>query len=259
MDVEQYKEGIKKRREERLRLLRKKQRFESVPIRSTTSQSTELNKEDSERYRVIPNFEVEQREDLGMPPWVIKILVTLILVVGVYMVMNSDHDGLAQSQAFIQEVLHKEFNVAGVVSWYEDKTEGGMSFLPQLINRPKVDRESYGVPVNGGKVVSEFGRDQQGILVGTSSSLPIEVIKEGWVKSVEMDPHLGQIIVIDHGGQEESWYGQIQDVQVYEYDWVEQGQIIGYTGISNNGQGIFYFALKKNDSFVDPVDVITFD
>lgn len=257
MDVDQYKEGIKKRREERLRLLRRKQRMESFSAGTALGQRPKADIE-QDKYAVFPALESEQREDLGMSPWIIKLFITVLLVVGVSVVMNSESPSLADTQDFIQDVMHREFNVAGVLAWYEEAGEN-LRFLPKFINHSAPERSSYSVPVNGGKVVSEFGQDQQGILVGTRSSLPIEVIKGGWVKAVGAHDSLGQVIVIDHGDQEESWYGQVQDIKVQQNDWVEQGQVIGYTTSSTDGQGIFYFALKRNSIFVDPLDVITFD
>ncbi|GAA0355069.1 peptidoglycan DD-metalloendopeptidase family protein [Caldalkalibacillus horti] len=258
MDMETYKEGVKKRREERMRLLRRKQRYEAPP----TSQLPMRKKDKNEAfYGMMVGSDLEQREDTGLfSLWIYKLMITLVIIGGTYFIMSSTSPELANSQDFIQDVFHREFNVEGVMAWYENRTGETLSFLPKLINRTNSDEQGYGVPVSGGHVVSGFGQDQQGIIVGTHTELPIEVIKEGYVTSVQDIQGIGATVVIDHGDGEESWYGQLQNIQVQPNDWLEQGHIIGYTRISEeNGQGVFYFALRKDREFVDPVEVIPFD
>ncbi|MEH7279219.1 M23 family peptidase, partial [Bacillus toyonensis] len=44
------------------------------------------------------------------------------------------------------------------------------------------------------------------------------------------------------------------------YDYVSKKQKIGtVSNYANNKNGKFYFAIKKNEKFVDPIQVISFD
>lgn len=262
MSFNQYKEGVRKRRQERLQLLRRKQR-------KLSPSSYYLSNKPSEGSSGLTNFnslsdpEVQQ-DTQRLYPTLIKIVCSFLLITGVYMVMKSDHPQFADAQGFIIEVMQREYNVTGVMTWYEQRVGEQPSFLPKLINRNEREHSTpvkgYVVPVSSGKVVSSFGQNQQGIMVGTTTTLPVEVVKEGWVRFVGEREGLGQTIIIDHGHGEESWYGQLQDLQVQAYDWVKQGEVLGITSLSaESGQGLFYFALKKNTGFVDPMEVISFD
>lgn len=262
MSFDQYKVGVRKRRQERLQLLRKKQRKLS-PSSYYLSNSPE---EDFSYYSsfLAPSETEGIQDNYRVYPTLIKIVCSFLLITGVYMVMKSDHPQFASSQEFIIEVMQREYNVTGVMTWYEQTMGDQPSFLPKIINRNEQEKSTpvkgYVVPVSSGKVVSSFGQNHQGIRVGTTTSLPVEVVKEGWVRFVGEREGLGQTIIIDHGQGEESWYGELQDVQVQVHDWVKQGDVVGTTSLSaESGQGQFYFALKKNSSFVDPVDVISFD
>lgn len=256
---DQYKEGIRKRRQERLQILRKKQKQEGI----SNFPSSTKNVKDWD-YSSFSNSQPEEREDhQGMLPFIVKVLCSFILVAGVYYIMNTQQSQWPEAKNFIEDVFQKDFNVTGVMAWYEEKTDQTLTFLPKLVRRDEAStekKEEYVVPVSGGKVVTNFGSSHQGIMVGTASRLPIEVVKEGWVTFVGHKEGLGYTVIIDHGNGEESWYGQLQNLKVEEYDWVEQGNIIGYTSIhTNSGQGMFYFALKRDSVFIDPLDVISFD
>ena len=100
------------------------------------------------------------------------------------MVVSSENPEFTQAQGFIDEVMTREFNVAGITMWYEEVFGSEFAFLPEIIKRDKDeqgDEHNYTIPVSEGKVVTTFGQGREGITVGTSEALPVEVIKEGWV------------------------------------------------------------------------------
>jgi stage IV sporulation protein FA len=263
MSFDRFKEGVRKRRHERLQLLRKKQR-------NLTTTSFGSSKPSAEYPTMYSDFftssEPEETPDkpTGVYSLLLRVVCSLLLIAGVYMVMKSDHPQFTSTQGFISDVMQREYNVKGVMNWYEETVGDQPSFLPAIIRGNELDEprrvEDYVVPVSGGTVVSNFGQDRQGIMVGTTTTLPIEVVKEGRVIYVGEKEGLGLTVVIDHGHGEESWYGQIQKHQVQLYEWVQQGDVIGSTSVSSvNGKGIFYFALRKNANFINPLDVIPFD
>lgn len=270
--MQHYKQGIKRRREERLRNLRKKERvsrpseghFPSVLLGSRRKNDaveptwSSFHQDYSSYYS-----EIEQRNKQTLKT-ILRIICSLMIVTSVYMVMSSENPQLKVTQDFIEEVMSRDFNVQGVLKWYEQRVGNEPAFLPKII---KIDKQEtpptdYIIPVSGGLVVSPFGQDQQGIKVKTvSKEMPIEVIKEGWVVFVGEKEGLGQTVIIDHLNGEESWYGHLQGVQVLLHDWVDQGEVIGYSTPmeEDKHRGIFYFALKKDATFIDPLGVISFD
>ncbi|WP_202080214.1 M23 family metallopeptidase [Caldalkalibacillus salinus] len=259
MEFENYKEGIKKRRAERLRLLRKKQRLHET---STPFQKTMSTQQDAYHTYFDYNEPEERMDHKGVLPLLFKIFISLLIVGAGYFVLESDRPELLEVQGYMTEVLQRDFNVQGVTAWMESYTGSEVTFLPQIVQRPETEPppSDYGVPVSAGKVVSNFGQTQQGIMVGTTDSLPVEAIKEGWVTFVGEKEGLGFTIIIEHGDGEESWYAQIKDANIALHDWVQQGDVVGYTRVDEESQdGTFYFALKKDSKFIDPLDVIPFD
>jgi|GEM_PF-3148429 len=267
MSVDDYKEGVKKRRQERLQLLKKKQKklgatsFSKAPIFEDNYSSY-----DSGGYSSSYLFESDEEETVSVFPLLLKVICSVFLVASVYTVMKSDNPSFSEAQSFVNDVMVREYNVKGVMAWYEEKTGSLPVFLPKIFNREQVNEKKpsapkdYVVPVNGGKVLAAFGQGQEGITVQTASMVPVEVVKEGWVTFVGEKEGLGLTVIIEHGQGEESWYGQLQNPKVQLHDWVSQGQVIGSTTIqADGGQGTLYFALKKDSVFINPLDVMKFD
>lgn len=269
--MQEYKQGIKRRREERLRNLRKKERdlgsldrpYPSFWLASRRKMEAE-EPVWSSFYQDYSSYDQELKER-HRETWktLLRIVLSLALVTSVYLVMGSDNPRLKVTQDFIEEVMSRDFNVQGVLKWYEQQVGHQPAFLPRII---RMDKEKtppdYVIPVSGGLVVSPFGQDRQGITVKTiTSETPIEVVKEGWVVFVGEKKGLGQTVIIDHLNGEESWYGHLQGVKVLLHDWVDQGEVIGYSTPmeEDSRRGIFYFALKKDAQFIDPLGVIPFD
>ncbi|PIB58596.1 peptidase M23, partial [Pseudomonas sp. 2822-17] len=72
---------------------------------------------------------------------------------------------------------------------------------------------------------------------------------------------LGKVVVIRHYDGIESWYGMLDDVSVKLYDFVEPGDLIGTVSQDEDDDriGVYYFALKDGNTFIDPAEVITID
>lgn len=266
MDIKKYKQSVKKRREERLRLLKAKQR--QADVFAKTSVTKKESSADTNYPSPFSQSDSEQELPLkstASTPFLIKAIFSFLLVAAAFTVMNSDQPQLKETQQFINEVMHRDFNVQPVQAWYEQTIGEQPSFLPTFIERQN-DQESpaeeplYVMPVAGGQVVSTFNDNNQGIWVESTNVLPIEVISEGWVVFIGEKEGLGDVIIIDHGNGEESWYGHLEDIQVQLHEWVSQGDVIGTTKVETEAnQNLFYFAMKKDSVFIDPLDVITFE
>jgi stage IV sporulation protein FA len=90
----------------------------------------------------------------------------------------------------------------------------------------------------------------------------VKAIKEGVVTSVGVKDGLGKTIVIQHSDKSESWYGNLADIKVSLYDNVKKEQVVGTVSDStgtDKTKGKYYFAIKKEDQFINPIQVIRFE
>ncbi|MFP3442258.1 M23 family metallopeptidase, partial [Pantoea sp. SIMBA_133] len=67
----------------------------------------------------------------------------------------------------------------------------------------------------------------------------------------------GQTVVLQHTDGSESWYGMLDSIDVSLYDFVQTKDQLGSVSNSEDGKsGTFYFAIKKNEAFIDPLQVV---
>lgn len=261
VDMDKYKAGIRKRRQERLHLLRKKRR-ETLAISDKTRGKGQ--DEDWFGYTSAMNDPEERQDHQGFVPLYIKIIGSVLLVVVTVFVMQLERTEFAAAQRFISHALEHNMNVQGVMSWYEGQTGNKLEFLPSFLKQNQspnqVEKSEYIVPVTGATLMSSYNPTQQAIALGTNENQEIEVIQEGWVTFVGERDGFGTTVIINHGQGLESWYGRITNPVVQVNDWVEQGNVIGYsTRYETDGKGIFYFAIRQDAMFIDPMEVIKFE
>ena len=68
-------------------------------------------------------------------------------------------------------------------------------------------------------------------------------------------------MVIQHADKSESWYGNLESIDVKQYESIKKGSAVGKVSSSSQDEatGEFYFAIKMGDEFIDPIQVMSFD
>lgn len=95
------------------------------------------------------------------------------------------------------------------------------------------------------------------IVISATQGETITAAADGKVISVEYDPQLGNIVVMDLGNQYELTYGQLENVVVSEGSYVTTGDILGNVAAptkyySTEGANV-YFKLTKDGEPVNPM------
>lgn len=161
--------------------------------------------------------------------------------------------------------MTQEFQFTAVSSWYEKHFGNPMAFLPGLggkgtssssQNVAGSGSSSFAAPVSG-QVATPYSSQTRGVTVKAPSHSEVKAFRDGLVVFVGNKSGTGRTVIIQHKGNDESWYGKLDQVDVKIYDEVKQGQKIGTTSAGKGGT--FYFALKKGQKFIDPVQVMSFD
>jgi stage IV sporulation protein FA len=175
-------------------------------------------------------------------------------------------DGTARfepAREFVGKTMESEFQFAAVSTWYEDQFGKPLALLPTGIQNeaPTETTPDYAVPAAGMRILENFEKNGQGIMIETGNNSSVDAINEGTVEYIGQKNGIGGItVVIQHSDGTESWYGNLEATDVLLYDFLEKGTNIGKVTKSDNGvNGTFYFAIKKGDSFIDPIQVINFE
>lgn len=191
--------------------------------------------------------------------------VCFFLVVGV--LMQTSSQALDGARQFVRHSFQQEFQFDRVAVWYEDLFGRPLALVPfQMDTVAPGDmedlNEQYALPASG-TIRESFQQNGRGIFVETAAEEAVEAVQSGIVRHVGQDEEneWGQVVVISHYDGSESWYGMLDNINVSLYDHIDGGDTLAHVS-SPEGRtdvGIYYFALKEGDAFVDPADAISLD
>jgi stage IV sporulation protein FA len=231
-----------------------------------------LRNDSEERFSTIQNtspiyrsFTEEDRSELPSGKWVWQIPISVLLLIGIFLTYQSDHEYAKVGQAWVYESLTREFNFAGVEQWYNEKFAGSPSVLPKLKwtsdnSAPATATLQMKViaPVRGQVMIQFQGK---GIPIQmTETQQQVVAMSEGWVTSVEEMGDLGLTVVIRHPGGRETMYSWLDTVLVRTNDVVQGGDPIATVSSHRDSEeGLLYFSIKDNGEFIDPIGVVQFE
>lgn len=219
---------------------------------------------------VIPSYVKDKRppngHHLARKQWtVFRLMLAIVLFLAVGVMFKSHAPVLDGARGFVDDTFDHEFQFAKIGDWYEQQFGEPLALFPKSkdTHDQKVDQKpqgsDYAEPVSG-TVKESFDDTQKGILLQTGNKAGVKAVQEGIVVSVGKEGDLGKVVKVEHSDGTESWYGKLADVDIKLYDFVKQGEKIGkVTPSDDKGKGTFYFALKKGDTFINPIKVISFD
>jgi len=226
-----------------------------------------LNNPSMQEYKTSPN---EYHPLFNTNIFVVKCLIAAVLILGGAVLYKTDmFASVPKTKRVVSAALTDDMNFTMVSHWYEQIFGHPLAFLPtnerksQIFSGHKESESSkdFAVPVSGNRTVTEhFSAKKKGITVEAAVNAEVKAIDSGLVIFVGNKASIGKTIVIQHKDGTESWYGRLENVDVKQYDNVKKDQKLGtVTDERGKNKGTFYFAIKNGKTFVDPIQVISFD
>ena len=257
---------------ERIEAMKKraaKRRQNKMKNRTRQSQVSSYMLKDDEKYsNTYTSYEDGPLDGNGHPlfnkeAFLFKILASAILILVVGIMFKDGSAKFEKPRQFVVHSMEQSFQFAAVSKWYEDRFGSLSAILPAGLQQTDKDKEElnpqYAVPATS-RVMENFESNGQGILVETVLHSKIEAMNEGHVQFVGKKPETGITVMIQHADGTETWYGHLDSVDVKLFQHVKTGTEIGRTSESSDGtNGIFYFAIKKDGQYIDPIQVISFE
>jgi stage IV sporulation protein FA len=194
---------------------------------------------------------------------ILQIFVSICLFLVIGILFKTQVPQLEGARQFVKNSFEQEFQFATVASWYEDQFGKPLALLPTTrdVALENIENEelnvAYAVPATG-RVMKSFDQDGKGIIIETDSNSYVTAARGGMVRFVAEEETLGKTVIIAHYNGGESWYAMLDKIEVNLYDHIEVGSKIG-TASSQNEKGFYYFALKEGQTFINPLEVISFD
>lgn len=187
-----------------------------------------------------------------------RAMIAACLFLGAGILFKSESEKLTPVKQYVTGVMEQEFQFAAVKEWYEGKFGNPVALFPDGTDDVDTagDAPLYALPANG-KVLEDFQANGKGIMVETVLSTEVEAINAGVITYAGEKEGIGNTVIIQHADGSESWYGMLESVDVSLYDFVKTKDKLGSVTNSEDGKtGTFYFAIKQNESFVDPLQVV---
>ncbi|SDH95878.1 stage IV sporulation protein FA [Alteribacillus persepolensis] len=206
-----------------------------------------------------------EQPDKRSGTWVMQSLFAAILFLLIGILFQTSHPAFEGARQFIVTSFEEEFPFAAATAWYEERFGSPLAFLPfesdlnqPVSQQPDGTAGQYAVPVSGTTVAESFSENGKGIVLETGENETIEAVKGGLV--IHTGPHeeWDLAVAVQHYEGGEAWYGLMETVEVKLYDHVSAGTVLG-TVDTQEGGGRFSLAIKENNQYIDPMDVIAVD
>lgn len=194
-----------------------------------------------------------------------KAIAALLAFGAIYGMFQYEADWSLRGQQFVKQALTDEFDFAAASVWYKQAFAGAPSFIPMFRDTSEgalgvngeVASGTVVVPIQDASLIRTFAELLNGIELAGASEAPVSAAETGRVIVVTEDK---ESVIIQHANHRVTVYAKLGDASVSVNDWVEAGETIGKLKKANeSGQSLLHFAVKQNDRYVDPLEVITLD
>jgi stage IV sporulation protein FA len=196
-----------------------------------------------------------------------KILSSVLLFLVIAILFRNQSAAFEPARDVVMKTMDQEFKFATVSNWYETKFGKPLALLPfsddDSVGKKEVaeTEKEFSVPAMG-KILENFEKNGQGIMIETGKGAEVQTINDGIVTFAGVKEDLGKTVIIQHADETETWYGNLEEIQVNLYEYIEKRKVVGTVSVSagdDKTKGKYYFAIKKGDAFIDPIQVIRFD
>ena len=196
-----------------------------------------------------------------------KLFISAVLFASIWVMFQQDGFWAEKGKGFVRDSLTQEIRYETVATWYEDKFQGTPSFIPSFFQRKtqevkKVDArgsKGFSLPVHG-KLVSTFTASRPWLEIETSKDSLVYAMDTGRVIYKGQIEDTGTIIIIQHAHGYKSSYSLLQANTWELNDWIQAGEVISrVTVVPGQTKGKVNFSVMKDDKYINPADVLTFD
>lgn len=190
----------------------------------------------------------------------LKVIASFALFIGAHIIVNANSTSLEKPKEVVLNVLTENFPFARMYVWYEETFGIPLAFTPtnsKYIKNISVAENGIALPVNG-TITEPFEHNGKGVFITPSETSNVTAWREGMIIFAGNDRQTNKTIIIQHEDKSKTIYGNLSSIDAHLYQFVSQHQMIG-TISPTHSEETFYFALQKNNEFIDPFQVIQVD
>ncbi|GAA0601529.1 stage IV sporulation protein SpoIVFA [Virgibacillus siamensis] len=219
--------------------------------------------EEEEKHGYLPMFHDSTaknwssgKADKRISAFVVKAMFSVMLFMAVALLFRVEGEWLTEPKEWTSSVLTEEFPFASVNNWYQETFGQPMAVAP---NQQTVESGTLplAMPV-AGSVSESFRENGTGIMIKPGEQTEVSALREGVVIFAGNDTETGKTIIVQHADNSKTTYGYLSEINVHLYEPVDAKQKLG-TFKPTSEKKTVYFAIEKNDTFINPVQVIKVD
>lgn len=192
-------------------------------------------------------------------------LISLLLLGLMWLMFQIKEPWAIQGQEWVRTAMTESIDFKKMEAWYAETFDGSPSFIPIWNGRDKEIQQASTtklqklfLPVDG-HIVSSFSQEQKGVYL-ISDSNEVKALDTGRVIYSDRSEQLGWTVIIQHANQLKSIYANLAESPLQEDDWVEGGSVIGTALVDEQYQTpLLFFSVMKEEAYIDPAEVVTFD
>lgn len=233
-----------------------------------------LNAKEGSQKQILPAFPQEEEKHGYYPSFsdstfnndnkskaasgiMLKGILSVLLFFGVALLWQTDSEMFQKPKEWTSGVLTKEFPFAKANLWYQETFGSPLAFTAQKTQTVAHSESPLALPVSG-SVTESFQANGRGIMITPKEKADVTVVRDGVIVFVGKDRETNKTVVVQHSDGTKSTYGYLSDVDVHLYQFVNNNDRIGqFTPTAENE--MVYFAIEKNNDFIDPIQVIKVD
>ena len=172
--------------------------------------------------------------------YITKVLVTIIVLL---LLLIAFKWNITFKQQFNQYVYHTNFPFSRVKEFFK-------KYIKSDAALQKIEKEE--TPVFEEKLsYSKESLYQDGVALSVSKNYMIPSLESGIIVFIGEKEHYNQTIIVQGMNGVDVWYGNVQNVSVKLYDYVEKGAFLGETK-----EKTLYLAFQKDGKFANYKDYL---
>ncbi|WP_226036541.1 M23 family metallopeptidase [Aquibacillus saliphilus] len=195
-------------------------------------------------------------KDTFITSLMMKSILAAVLFFGVAIFMGTDSGWMQEPKQWTSNALTEEFPFASVNHWYQEKFGYPLALSPSQTQT--ADQIGPTLPVNG-TVSQTFEATGQGILIQTDDTSKVIAMDKGTVIFAGNDRSTKKTVVVQHRDGSNTIYGNLSSINVHQYQFIANNEVIGEFVPSKANSSNVYFAIEKDNQYLDPVKVIQVD
>jgi stage IV sporulation protein FA len=185
------------------------------------------------------------------------------LTVGLFQLQS---EWASDAKRWVRAALTEDMRMDDIAAWYDKTFSGAPSFIPAFLTRHKEPADKAMAKASGtfhhpvvGTVLKGFGPGHPFVELATKQSAPVVAMDAGLITFAGVQDGSGYSLTIQHAGGYRTTYSGLEPGKWEKNDWVNAGDTIGLTAPGTDGAGKLSFSVMKDGSYVNPMDVVSFD